>query len=263
MNEASFKALANYLRDNNFKPKYKKCYLIAITARSGSTMLCDILTHSNLVGNPKEYFNPSMLKSHGIDIDDFEPADFVGYFDKITTENTTDGCFGIKLNFHQAKYFIGAGVFELLFPEPKIINLFRRNILKQAISLDIAVQTNQFHSFQKSNRNITDITFNYRSILTRINSIYNDESGWIQFLDVKCYSYIKLYYEDLLSELDFNVKTIFSLLGVQSKCFYDKDFSTSNLKKLSNHLNDDFYSKFKCIELNDPNSNIRKNRLFN
>jgi len=232
--------LYKYLKEINYNPNVQTPYIIAITARSGSTMLCDILRNTHLVGEPKEFFNPSMLHSVGIDLNDFEPEQFVAYFDNCISSNSKNGVFGIKLNYFQAKPFIESGVFDLLFPNVKIINLFRRDLIRQAISLELAVQSKRFHSFQEA-EDSPNVEFNRSSIRSRIDSLKNDEAGWVKYLDSARYSYLKFFYEDLVYDIPYTVKTIISFLSVSVVDLQDETLFSTRVEKLSNSVNEDFY----------------------
>lgn len=185
-------------------PSYEKAYLIAMTPRSGSTLLCDLLSNTGLAGKPNEFLNPNYIIQRLPKYSDKNSLAEV-FSKSIDYTMSKNKIFGIKASYYQAEPFIESNLFDKLLPNIKIINLFRRNILKQAISLFIAAETNFFHTGDnQSNRDqkLKELDFNKTKIFTRVKEIYDEEVGWIRFLDKRTYSYMKLFYEDNINDID-------------------------------------------------------------
>jgi len=220
--------------------------MIAITPRSGSTMLCDLLNNTNLLGNPKEYLNPSYIKDRISKYSDTNSL-FEMFSKTIDYSMNDNKIFGIKASYYQVEPFIEANIFNQLLPNIKIINLFRRNILKQAISLYIAAETQFFHSINdNTNRDklLNDLKFDKNKIFNRIKEIYKEEKGWINYLDNNAYSYIKLFYEDNIKDINRIIKMILLYNGIDEEVALKTVIKESKFKKISNTINDNFYKQY-------------------
>ncbi len=118
-------------------------YLIATTSRSGSTHLCRMLTATQRLGEPAEYYNvrvrPERMKL-------WNAASDADYFQQVVSRTSTpNGVCGIKVAttaFEHLRASLGDG-FELL--RPQYIWLRRRDALRQAISLYRAQATDVWH----------------------------------------------------------------------------------------------------------------------
>ncbi len=126
-------------------------YFISCTPRTGSTLLSEALESTQVVGRPKEYFDPGFeefwWRELGISADN-------EYLDKILSAGTTlNGVFGAKVHWNQFQHLLkklrqlhnnAMADLELLrgvFPSLRYVFLTRRDKLRQAISYCRAIQT--------------------------------------------------------------------------------------------------------------------------
>ena len=82
-------------------------YVIAFNQRSGSTMLCDLLLQSGVMGHPKEYLKPEFIDQHSelhlIDKDPIE-GKLTQYLDQVFKHyHLGNGCNGLKLSWDQVE----------------------------------------------------------------------------------------------------------------------------------------------------------------
>ncbi|NEQ52004.1 MAG: hypothetical protein F6K11_18005, partial [Leptolyngbya sp. SIO3F4] len=140
--------------DHSIRDSIKSSYIICSTGRSGSTLFCRTLGTIEVAGNPREHFHPRLLSEQGISVDNTE--NFCDYYSKVIKENSSEeGVFGVKMHWDQLQDFLaicrsaveelkGASnltVINYMFPNTKFIYIRRGDILKQAISTEVAYQT--------------------------------------------------------------------------------------------------------------------------
>lgn len=131
----------------------KRSYIVCSTGRSSSNLLCRTLENLNIAGNPKEYFHPSDIKET---FRGQNPPSFEDYCTQIIEESVIlNGVFGIKIHWNHLQIFLemcrknhpelrekdDLQVIKSVFPEPQFIYIRREDTLRQAISTEIAQQT--------------------------------------------------------------------------------------------------------------------------
>jgi trehalose 2-sulfotransferase len=89
----------------------RKSYIIYATQRSGSTLLCEALKNTGVVGRPAEYFTPSYILKHtehwGVSLRNKEYWLGDAYLQRVyETGITPNGVFGLKLLWATFPYFI-------------------------------------------------------------------------------------------------------------------------------------------------------------
>jgi len=133
----------------------EKSYLILMSPRSGSTLLCAHLEEIGF-GRPTEgfHFSNRALKERFGDNIDFSNA----YDHTVAAFNygTNNGVFGLKFSWVEfeiflrkatqllgddVKYLSDIDILDIFFPEVKFVRLIRRDKVKQAVSFAKAMQT--------------------------------------------------------------------------------------------------------------------------
>jgi len=107
--------------------------------RSGSNFLAECLASSGEIPRAREHFLPSNLVR--------QPGSSLSrVFEAIVRKHSRNGWFAAKLGFSQFEFFESRGFFNAAFERTEFLLLERRDILAQAISLDIASQNRQWKS---------------------------------------------------------------------------------------------------------------------
>ncbi len=128
-------------------------YLICATPRSGSTLLCEALKNTGLAGRPEEYFQPD---NEAFWKELWGTSCHADYIARVIKEGTTsNGVFGMKIMWGHVDEFVdklrtisgyeSLPVPELLptvFPNFHYIFMTRSDKVRQAVSLEKAIQTN-------------------------------------------------------------------------------------------------------------------------
>jgi LPS sulfotransferase NodH len=124
-------------------PAGGRVYAILCTPRSGSTMLADLLTSTGTCGHPKEH-----LRGPAVGLLEHTRFDLCRWVKSLLSAGSTpNGMFGTKLISH---FFLKAQTaqtgatwarLQQLCPSPRLILLYRRDRVQQAISAYVARET--------------------------------------------------------------------------------------------------------------------------
>lgn len=188
----------------------KSKYVIRCGSRTGSTVLCELLSGTNRCGNPQEYFNPSLIESYrrqlGVPID----AGFEEYkrvlLNKTATENRV---FGTKI--------VGVGKQWTNYLDHNIlpthwIRIEREDKVLQAISRYKAWTTGKW-SFKTGQKPPTEVDYSFFDIKWCLQEIEKEESEFDLFFQDKDHLRIK-YEVDILENPEQTVVAILSYLNI-------------------------------------------------
>jgi trehalose 2-sulfotransferase len=197
-------------RNSNWKP----LYLICMTARSGSTMLCSVLERTGLVGRPDEYVNPRgpfpmFYKKSGAE-------DLRTYFHRVCKMYAgPGGIFGIKTPFQDLAPFIQARLFDEWFRSANMIYLSRRCIFDQAASVVIARQSGVWHQREGQDTGSQRASPQYDSLLLRVTlrNLIRERALWEGFFALYEIEPLRIGYEECASSPQGMVSVIHRVLG--------------------------------------------------
>ncbi len=119
-------------------------YVIFFTARSGSTWLTSVLSATKQLGVPEEYINPDFVRDVCTSVRARTQVDMLEVL--FRRRKTPNGVFGIEVRHIDVELFGIEQFFSIFGPETVFFNLWRDNMVSQAISLYRAVYTGRFHS---------------------------------------------------------------------------------------------------------------------
>jgi LPS sulfotransferase NodH len=139
-------------------------YVICTSPRSGSTLLCDLLSKTGIAGRPASYFHlPSVsewINNYNLTPEASEPERKVlhAIVRAVIVEGSLDtGMFGLRLQRHNFDYFtqklaiLHPGLssdtqrFHKAFGRTAFLHLSRQDKLEQAVSYVKAEQTGLWH----------------------------------------------------------------------------------------------------------------------
>jgi len=229
-------------------------YVICTTPRSGSTYFCGVLEKGGIMLEEKnigpfyEIFKGYKIKSLYLSNAGVE-KNLQKIFDNIRTKK---GFSGFKLMKNQLPLinillgnredkFILLKMNKNYFPkDTKFIWLIRKNIVRQAISYYLAVES----GFWKKERSISvktpPILFDKYKIAKYVGKIMADNYSWEKFFRKNKITPLVFYYGDFVSE---DKKCLLSI-----EDFFGSHLSKSNfkstLKKQSNSINDLWENKY-------------------
>jgi LPS sulfotransferase NodH len=119
-------------------------YVIFFTARSGSTWLTSALSATKQLGVPEEYINPDFIPDICRAVRARTQQDMFQVL--FRRRKSPNGVFGIEVRHIDVELFGIEQFFDIFGPETVFFNLWRDNMVSQAVSLYRAVNTGRFHS---------------------------------------------------------------------------------------------------------------------
>jgi len=201
----------------------RKCLVIVFTPRSGSTWLGDLLTKQGTVGFPEEYLNADCLPATNVELHADRELDYLNGL--LATRSTPNGIFSIETCWGDIVRFSSVDFFEY-FKEAQFIHLRRRDVLSQAISLLAATESGVFHlrdgTVQGPVRStprkdpqeilVTDQASTFAKLRKWIAHIINFECATELQFAVRGIEPTRLYYEDMLENIESVVRKIVGLM---------------------------------------------------
>ncbi|MEX1110142.1 MAG: Stf0 family sulfotransferase [Dongiaceae bacterium] len=140
-------------------------YLVLSQARTGGTFLCEALGRSGMAGVPSEYLNPAAIKAMAKRLGATGGMTLPKLMQELERRRTTpNGIFGLHLHLEQLRKPLQTEerTARWLQRFDRIILLVRRNKLAQAVSLDRALQTNNWFRSTDNNENQTATSLDVR-----------------------------------------------------------------------------------------------------
>lgn len=206
-------------------PAYEACYdfpdsgaglqrtfMVATTPRSGSSLFAFLCHQTRALGFPLEYFTPlnrDLIRSRlGLGSQTQLPDYLAALLDIRVSPN---GVFGFKLHHDELAAFEAAGGLALpQFEDLRVIHLERRDILSQAISLSIAVQTNQWINLSGYHMAGDGSPRYDRSAIYQLCvALEEQQQAWLSFLSERDIPVLPVVYEDMIA----NTRSTFSAVS--------------------------------------------------
>lgn len=199
----------------------RRPYILFFTPRSGSSYLVDLLTKTWRLGSPEEFINlecvPLAIKH--ISETGFEVKHIIDYLGWLMNNRSTrNGVFGLKVSYGCYRPLVLAGLDDVLFGKFTPIVLFRKNILKQAVSLYVAVSTGLFHTNIAHSQEVFDkvksLPYDQRKIRFWVQHVAIQEAGIRNLIEKKGLDCLSLDYDQVCREPDAIVRGIAERLHV-------------------------------------------------
>lgn len=221
-------------------------YLIAMTARTGSTALREHIARSGVLGNPRECFNPRGFIRRHLERSGAETiADILAIARRRTA--TDNGCFGVTTNFWSFFPFLASGLYQVLFAETRFVHLSRRDLLAQAISLHIAKTSGVFH--RRSDGKVfgpaetaRPVPLDLAAVAGHLRSLAQEDANWRSFFAATGIEPLRLVYEDIADDLSAAVTRIGDHLGIAIPPLAEPE---AGLERLSSSLNLELKQRFR------------------
>ena len=245
-------------------------YIVCATPRSGSSLLCESLRNTCLAGRAEEYFNH---KSEAIWRARWEIGSTVDYFCWITDRGTSaNGVFGAKIMWEQMAYCVKLlrqlpeyqhdsqrNIPELIstvFPNVSYIWITRRDRVRQAVSVDIALQTGNYAWIgdQKPTSEREPI-FNFNRLDFQLHRIIASENAWQQYFTAAGVTPFKVVYEEFVEKFEETIRTILEYLSIHVQP--NHAFDRPKLKKMADALNDEWTQRYNEMKTQQPKDDAR------
>ena len=212
----------------------ERSYLVLMSARSGSMLLCAHLEKIGY-GRPVEAFNPNKNPMFHNDwaIDFTDP---LAYIQKAIEYQTVNGVMGMKLSLNhfylfleKARALLGnqsaelddTGMTEVFFPAVRYIHLQRRDKVKQAISYAKAWQTGIWYETAEGGEDYKDYVlpavYDRVQIENCLDLVIVGDAGWSHYLRENNLNAHKILYENLADDYLQEMQSAYTFLGVPGK----------------------------------------------
>ncbi len=242
-------------------------YLILMSPRSGSTLLC---AHLEKIGHgrPTEGFHFSqraLVERFGNKVDFSDPYQHII---AALRYGTVNGVYGLKLSWvefevflQKARALIGkeaenisdAEILEVFFPSAKYLRLERKDKIKQAISYSKAMQTGIWNEPTGTSEDYRDYVlpaqYNRDHIEALLDNLLAFDLSWQRFLTRNCIPAFEIVYEDLAKNYVSAMTAICEYLGVENI-----ETLEPPMKRLSDKISQEWYERFvsETAWLKDP-----------
>jgi LPS sulfotransferase NodH/2-polyprenyl-3-methyl-5-hydroxy-6-metoxy-1,4-benzoquinol methylase len=214
--EKPIRSMSDERFDFEHSAPLRKSYIIASSARSGSTYLARSLAQTGLLGTPSEVFNSATNELQTL-MARFKAYSAADYIAKLLARRTSrNGIFGIKAHFHQFEAFLKKypALLEALAPVTYIY-IDRRDKVAQAVSMAKALQTDQWSS-QWRGRPDPVLRYDRGLIEKSLKEVELQDARWLQWFETHDIAPFRVTYEDLIADPAGIVRGIVELLGVRN-----------------------------------------------
>ncbi len=173
-------------------------YAICGTPRSGSTLLCQLLASTGVLGLPEEYLNQR------------HPARRWGVPDVASLGRTPNGVYGFSVFPDHLDRIRGSRWLSSL-PGLVFVQLARTDLLGQAISWARAEQTQQWYAWQPA---VAAPVYDRAHIDRLLRRLAQDQARWAEFFARNELPVVGLTYDRVVADPSAAVKAVAEALGV-------------------------------------------------
>lgn len=227
-------------------------YLICATPRSGSTLLCEALMNTGLAGRPWEYFfdgnEPTWYA-------EWQVSTYDDYVARAVEQGTTPngvcaakvmmGYFGRFVTRLRGLPRFGGQALDLpallsqVFPGLRYIWITRRNKVRQAVSLERAIQTGAWAYPMKEARSPE---YRFDAIDRRLQEITLQESGWQELFGAHAITPLVVVYEDLVAQYRETALQLLDALGIARPP--ELGLAERVIRQQADHMSEDWVQRF-------------------
>jgi len=171
--------LSSYVFDPSFDQppvdEPRLIYLIASQARTGSNLLCALLSRSGVAGVPTEYLHRQLSRAA---VEERGFGDVDAYLRDVMRRRTTpNGVFGLKAHYEQFADFLR--VTRARLPQPlRVVRLIRRDVVAQAISYYIALRTGRWSGTDRGKGHAAELAYDFDAISRSVGIVLKERNDW-------------------------------------------------------------------------------------
>jgi trehalose 2-sulfotransferase len=200
-------------------PDPRRRYLIAMTPRSGSSYLCDVMRRTRRLGRPGEVLNQEFIPGIMKKTPGRTPEEYLRNI--VRVRMTRNGVSGLKASWFQFENFIAAmggnaclGGFQYVF-------LTRRDVAAQAVSLYKATASSVFHTNVRHGEEALDrlasLTYDFDEINRWYEHIVRQESGWRKYFLEQDIVPLPVTYEEITENILDVLKRMAVFIGIPAR----------------------------------------------
>jgi trehalose 2-sulfotransferase len=231
-----------WLMDELMLPSPDRHYVIVFTARSGSSWLTNILSETKLLGFPEEYLNPNFVRGVASAVNSTVPEEFLAGLRR--RRQTPNGVFGLEARELDIELF-GADCFFETFDDAVFFNLWRENLVAQAVSLFRAVETQQFH-IKQGEQAAAPPAYDTKSIGKWMIHLALQENANLKMLQQRRRPFVNLRYEEMVQSRRQTLRIFAEELGIELSPEMLMAHAERPLLKLGNDWNIETEARFRA-----------------
>jgi LPS sulfotransferase NodH len=201
----------------------RRCYVVAATPRTGSSLLCEGLSATGIAGRPIEAFAPDFREPWYERWGLRRGTSFSEYLDAALKFGTTpNGVYGTKIQWmHVGLLASDVGysgspenVLESLFPEAVYVNVVRQDRRAQAISWFRACSTNEWFRTAAAVQPPDPPVLDIERVRYLERHIDWQQSSWQKYFSDRCIRPLSVEYEHLSTSYRGEVGRVLAFLGL-------------------------------------------------
>lgn len=199
------------------QPDPTVAYLIAMTPRSGSSLLCDVMKGTGRLGKPGERLALPLVRQNIVRLAPARNCD--EYLRNILKASMTpNGVSGMKASWFQFDLFRSALDDESAVQGLRYIHLTRRDLANQAVSLYKATSSTVFHTNKQHSSQavaqLQSLEYDYGKLEHWHHHLLRQEAGWVRYFDTHRIVPLSISYEDIDNDVKAVVRRIANYLGL-------------------------------------------------
>lgn len=222
---------------------------MAITPRSGSTYLCDMIMKTKRLGIPEEVLGQLSIPGRLKNIPGRTPEEYIRNASRV--KRTANNVAGIKASWFQFENFIKAMDDHSYLAGFKYIYLTRRDLAAQAVSLYKATASSVFHTDKQYSgeaiNQLNALEYDYEAIKNWYAHLVAQEKGWQRYFYNRRIFPLHITYEDIEDDMFGVLKRIASYVAVDPANIAMPE-TESVFKKISDGRNAEWARRF-SVEL--------------
>ena len=218
----------------------KRKHFIAMTSRTGSTLLCDELVRFGLLAG--EYFNTARIArlKESLGLRDY--GELCAHY---ASESAPNGTFAVKGTIQMLMPLFLVGEFPASLPQWKFVYMSRQNVVLQAISIVIATKSGTWLSRVKPSHQITDADYSAAEISAQMRSIFRGRAWLELFFAGYGITPLRLSFEELTDDRAGTVDRVVKHLGLAPDEEFARAHPREPLKSQMTDLNAEWERRFR------------------
>jgi LPS sulfotransferase NodH len=198
-------------------------YFICGTPRSGTWLLAGLLDSTGVAGHPHEYFWRDTRRANERSWRVVSSAEYLSRV--VETGSTANGVFACKLMWGYIADFLETlrcqkggclpgdrGLVEHFFPRPRFIWVWRDDVVAQAVSWALAIQTGRWHHWNSVHAEEPVFDFDQIKALAGETTAHNE--AWQQWFADNRFEALSVRFEDLVEDMDGVVRRVLEFLDI-------------------------------------------------
>lgn len=244
----------------------RKRYVIAITPRSGSSYLCDLMSKSGRFGTPGEALAQDFIPRIARSVPARTPGEYLR--NVFRARKSPNGVSGIKASWFQFKNFIDSMEDQEQLRGIKYVYLMRRDLEAQAVSLYKATASSVFHTNvahdEAALQKLDALEYDFAAINDWYKHIVAQEQGWKRYFFENRIFPLCVSYEDINEDVLLVMQRIATFVGVKPENVVVPEVA-SVFEKVSDARNVEWADRFlqeRRLQQETPQSGTSTTKVF-